>query len=145
MSTKLIGLLALMLFSAITGGLAWLAIQTDNAVSVTLSFAAGLSMIFLPCTLPLVFVILPLTAKEARPTRALLTALAFAAGLSLTLALYGVLVAFLGGYAGLDEFTRAMFVFAGGIALLFGLTELHLLRIPLPVFTRRIPAWLDRG
>lgn len=144
-SNKAIGFLALIFFIIIAGGLLWLAAQTDNAVSALLSFAAGLSMIFLPCTLPLVFVILPLAAKEEKPARALFTAVAFAIGVSITIALYGVFTAFLGGYFGLDQFTRAMFVFAGAIALLFGLTELNLLRIPLPVFTHRIPAWLDQG
>lgn len=145
MSHKAIGFLALIFFIVIASGLLWLAVQTDNAVSVLLSFAAGLSMIFLPCTLPLVLVILPLAAKEEKPTRAIFTAVAFAIGVSITIAFYGIVTAFLGGYFGLDQFTRAMFVFAGAIALLFALTELNLLRIPLPVFTHRIPAWLDKG
>lgn len=143
MSNKLLGFLALLFFIVIASGLLWLAVQTDNAVSVLLSFAAGLSMIFLPCTLPLAFIIVPLAAKETRPGKGLGIAIAFGLGLSVILALYGIVTAFLGGYFGLDQFTRAMFVVAGAMALIFALTELNLLRISLPVFTHRIPAWTE--
>ena len=145
MNNKLLGVFALILFLVIASGLIWLAIQSDNVVSVLLVYAAGLSMIFLPCTLPLAFVIVPLAAKEKRPIKGLGIAVAFGLGLSVTLALYGVVTAFLGGYFGLDQFTRAMFVIAGTMALIFALTELNLLRIPLPVFTHRLPNWITGG
>lgn len=145
MTRRLIAILALVFFLVIAGGLLWLAIQSDNAVSALLSFAAGLSMIFLPCTLPLAFVIVPLAAKEKRPQKAIGIAAAFGLGLATTLALYGVVTAFLGGYFGLDQFTRVMFVVAGAMALLFALTELGLFHIPLPVFTHRVPNWISQG
>lgn len=141
MSRKFIGALALVLFLIIGSGLLWLAIQSDNAVTALLSFAAGLSMIFLPCTLPLAFVIIPLAAKEKNPTKGLGIAVAFGIGLATTLALYGIVTAFLGGYFGLDQFTRAMFIIAGAMALIFALTELNLFKIPLPVFSHKIPNW----
>lgn len=141
MNNKFIGVLALVFFFIIASGLLWLAIQSDNAVSVLLSFATGLSMIFLPCTLPLAFIIIPLAAKEKTPAKGLGIVIAFGLGLSVTLALYGIVTAFLGGWFGLDQFTRAMFVVAGAMALIFALTELNLFRIPLPVFTHIIPAW----
>lgn len=141
MNNKLLAILALALFIVIAGGLLWLAVQSDNSISVFLSFAAGLSMIFLPCTLPLAFIIVPLAAKEKSPTKGLGIAVAFGIGLATTLALYGIVTAFLGSYFGLDQFTRAMFVVAGTMALLFALTELNLFKIPLPVFTHRIPNW----
>lgn len=140
MSNKFFGFLALILFIVIAGGLLWIAIQSDNSVSVLLAFAAGLSMIFLPCTLPLAFIIVPLAMKE-RPGKGLGIAIAFGLGLSVTLALYGIVTAFLGEYFGLDQFTRVMFMIAGAMALIFALTELNLLKIPLPVFTHSIPAW----
>lgn len=149
MNNKLLGIFAFILFAIIGSGLLWLAIQSDNAVSALLSFAAGLSMIFLPCTLPLVFVIVPLairqgadeTTGEQNLARSLGIAVAFALGIAVTLAIYGVVTAFLGEYLGLDQFTRVMFVIAGAMAVIFALTELNLLRIPLPVFTHNIPAW----
>lgn len=145
MSKKFLGFISLILFAVIASGLLWLATQSDNAVSVLLSFAAGLSMIFLPCTLPLAFIIVPLAAKEKKAGKGLGIAVAFGLGLALTLALYGIVTALLGGYFGLDQFTRAMFVVAGAMALLFALTELNLFRIPLPVFTHRVPNWLTQG
>jgi len=98
MNNKIIGSLALIFFLVIAGGLVWLAVQSDNTVSALLAFAAGLSMIFLPCTLPLAFVIIPLAAREKTPTKALGIAMAFGLGLSITLALYGIVTAFLGGW-----------------------------------------------
>jgi len=141
MNRKSLGVFALILFIIIVIGLLWLAVQSDNTISVFLSFTAGLSMIFLPCTLPLAFIIVPLAAKEENAGRGLGIAIAFGLGLSVTIALYGIVTAFLGGYFGLDQFTRVMFVIAGAMALLFALTELNLLKIPLPVFTHRVPAW----
>ncbi|MFV1917012.1 MAG: hypothetical protein ACC618_00780, partial [Patescibacteria group bacterium] len=41
-------------------GMFWLASTPGQTVGLTLSFAAGLSMIVLPCTFPLVFVLVPL-------------------------------------------------------------------------------------
>ena len=72
-------------------------------------------------------------------------AVAFGLGLSVTIALYGIVTSLLGGYFGLDQFTRVMFVVAGSMALLFALTELNLLRIPLPIFTHRVPNWITKG
>lgn len=141
--TFLVTLTAL-LFLVVVGGLLWLAIASDNAVSALLSFAAGLSMIFLPCTLPLAFVIVPIAMKE-RAGKGLGLALAFGFGLAVMLMIYGIATAFLGGYLGLDQFTRAMFVVAGAMALLFALTELNLFHIPLPVFSHRVPNWISQG
>lgn len=145
MSSKILGLFALVLFLVIGTGLLWLAVQSDNAVSALLSFAAGLSMIFLPCTLPLAFVIVPIAAKAQRPGKALGLAFAFGLGLALTLLVYGVITAVAGDYFGLDQFTRAMFIVAGLMALLFGLSELNLVRVPLPTFTHRVPNWISQG
>lgn len=145
MSRKFIGILAFTFFLIISVGLLWLATQSDNSVSVLLSYAAGLSMIFLPCTLPLAFVIVPLAAKEKSPSKALGISVVFGVGLATTLALYGVVTAFLGGYFGLDQFTRVMFVIAGTMALIFALSELELLHIPLPSFGHSKSTWIKEG
>jgi len=145
MSRTLLATIAVLLLIVVTGGLLWLAITSDNAVSALLSYAAGLSMIFLPCTLPLVFVIVPLAAKQDKPSKGLALALVFGLGLAMTIAVYGIVTAFLGDYIGLDQFTRVMFVVAGAMALIFALTELDLLRIPLPVFSHKIPNWITQG
>lgn len=145
MSRKFIGILAFLFFLVISIGLLWLATQSDNSVSVFLSYAAGLSMIFLPCTLPLAFVIVPLAVKEKSTSKALGISVAFGVGLATTLALYGVVTAFLGGYFGLDQFTRVMFVIAGSMALIFALSELELLHVPLPSFGHSKSTWIKEG
>ncbi len=73
-------------------GIFWLASTPGQAVGLTLSFAAGLSMIVLPCTFPLVFVIVPLAMGKS-PKKGLLMAVLFGLGLIITLSIYGVVVA----------------------------------------------------
>jgi cytochrome c-type biogenesis protein len=133
--------LAFSLFSIILVGLFWLS-GAPQTVGLTLSYAAGLSMIFLPCTLPLAFIIVPLTMGE-KPGKGLLMALLFGLGVSITLSVYGLLMALIGQYLGLDLATRVMFTIAGFAALLFGFSELKLLKFTLPGFSGAVPAWIQ--
>ncbi len=123
-------LLAFFLFSLIVIGLLWLS-SGEHPLTLALAYAAGLSMIFLPCTLPLAFVIVPLSSGKGYK-KGFLMALLFGLGLSITLTAYGVVVALLGDYLGLDNFTRAMFFAAGIFAYLFGLSQLNLFKLHLP-------------
>ncbi|MEE9202273.1 MAG: hypothetical protein V3U31_03650, partial [Dehalococcoidia bacterium] len=91
----LLVLLASVLLSVTLGGLLWLAATPTLAVSAALAYAAGLSMIILPCTLPLVFIVVPLSLQGS-PGRGLLTALLFGLGLTITISLYAALVAGVG-------------------------------------------------
>jgi len=122
--------LAFVLFSVIVVGFVWLA-GGDQPVTVALAYAAGLSMIFLPCTLPLAFVIVPLSMGRGY-RKGLFMALLFGLGIAITMTVYGVIVAFAGDYFGLDNFSRAMFFIAGLVAYVFGLSLLDLLRLDLP-------------
>lgn len=134
--------LAFVLFSIILAGLFFLA-RTDQAVSLTLSYAAGLSMIFLPCTLPLAFIIVPLTMSKGAK-KGLIMAILFGIGVSITLSLYGVFMALVGQYLGLDSATRVMFVVAGTAALLFGVSELKFVSWAVPGFSGAIPSFIQR-
>ena len=132
--------IAFVLLSVIVIGLVWLA-SGSHPVGITLAYAAGLSMIFLPCTLPLVFVIIPLSMGKGF-AKGFSMALLFGLGVALTLTIYGVIVAIVGDYFGLDNFSRVMFFIAGIVAYVFGLTQLRLLHlrlpeIPLPQFLQR--------
>lgn len=132
--------IAFALFSIIVVGLVWLA-SGDQPVSVFLAYAAGLSMIFLPCTLPLVFVIIPLSSGQGYK-KGLSMALLFGLGLTVTLTVYGVVVSLLGDYFGLDNFSRGMFFIAGLVAYFFGLSQLGLTKLefpelPLPQFVAK--------
>ncbi len=132
----------IILLLATLAGLLWLGVSTEQRVGVLLAFAAGLSMIFLPCTLPLVFVILPL-ALSKNPTKGFAMALLFGLGIALTLAIYGALISQIGEYLGLDRFTQYMFLLAGTMAILFGWSELRFLNISLPEVKSSFPKWLQ--
>lgn len=127
----------------IIAGLFFLASSTAGATSLLLSYAAGLSMIFLPCTLPLAFIIVPLTVGQ-KPKKGLLMALLFGLGISITLAFYGVLTASIGSFLGVDKATRIMFTIAGTAALIFGLSELKLLKFTVPGFSGAAPVWIQK-
>ena len=126
--------LAFILFSITLIGLFWLATSPMESVTIALSYAAGLSMIFLPCTFPLVFVIIPLSMGKT-PKKGFLMALLFGLGLTITLTFYGIIIAFVGQFFGLDNATRLMFIVAGAAAFVFGLSELKLTKNLVPGFS----------
>lgn len=95
-------------------------------------------MIVLPCTFPLVLIIVPLTIGKGYK-KGLMMALLFGLGLMITLALYGIFIAFIGDLIGLEDaigkasiFSKILFMVGGAIAILFGLSELGLLKFELP-------------
>ena len=106
--------LAAGLFAIIAGGLVWFFSTTLNVQDAGsgleasgaaiglgwyfFSFAAGLTMIVLPCTLPLAFVIVPLSMGKGA-VKGLFIALCFGIGVAFTLSLYGVAAAIIGKVA----------------------------------------------
>lgn len=56
--------LAFALLSAIILSLVYLSTSTTTTATATLSFSGGVSNIFLPCALPLAFIIVPLSMAE---------------------------------------------------------------------------------
>ena len=124
-------------------GLFFVASSAAGTTSLLLAYAAGLSMIFLPCTLPLAFIIVPLTMGQ-KPKKGLIMALLFGLGISITLAFYGVLTASVGSFLGVDKATRIMFTIAGLAALLFGLSELKLIKFTMPGFSGAMPSWIQQ-
>ncbi|MCH7730244.1 cytochrome C biogenesis protein [Patescibacteria group bacterium] len=134
--------IAFVLFSIILLGLFYLT-KSGQTVSLTLAYAAGLSMIFLPCTLPLAFIIVPLTMGE-KPKKGIIMAVLFGLGVSITLSFYGVFMAVIGQYLGLDSATRIMFTIAGTAALLFGISELRLIKWTVPSFSGALPSFIQR-
>ena len=133
------------LFSAFVIGLFSLATDPLEVVSITLAYTSGLSMIVLPCTLPAVFVIVPLSMGR-EPRRGLAMAGLFGLGLALTISAYGAAVAALGKILYLDQVTLLMWLVAGTAAYLFGLSELGLIRWQPPSYGGAQPAFLqERG
>ena len=134
---------AFMLFSLILLGVVFV-VTYDTAVSansevtypswLVLSYIAGLSMIALPCTLPLVFIVVPLSVgKGAR--QGLVIALLFGVGLTCTITFYGLGIGVLGGATGLDDISTYMFLVAGIAAFVFGLSQTHLINLHLPSYS----------
>ena len=99
-----------------------------------IAYVAGLSMIVLPCTLPLVFIIIPLSMGQGYK-KGLSMALLFGAGLTLTITAYGIGVAVLGKTASLDQITTIMFLVGGIAAFMFGLSQLKLVKIKMPSYS----------
>jgi len=92
----LIIFLTLVLFAIFAGGLLWIfTLGSASPVGFgwfVFAFAAGLSMIVLPCTLPLAFVIVPLSMGKGY-ARGIATALSFGIGVAIMLSIYGILAA----------------------------------------------------
>ncbi len=99
-----------------------------------IAYVAGLSMIVLPCTLPLVFIIVPLSMGQGYK-KGLSMALLFGAGLVITITAYGIGIAALGQTASLDQISSIMFLIAGIAAFVFGLSQLNLIKLKMPSYS----------
>src|SRR3989344_200389 len=108
------------------------------------SYAMGLTMIVLPCTFPLAFVIVPLSLGKG-PMKGLGMALSFGIGVVITLSMYGVLAAIIGktfiGALGIqgEVLKNWLYFIAGGIAYLFALGELGLIKFRMPTYSGAAP------
>ena len=149
--TILIGLLLVFLFIAISG-LLWLFLGPGSPVGFgwyLFSFAAGLSMIVLPCTLPLAFVIVPLSMGKG-PLKGLGMAISFGIGVAIMLSLYGVLAAVLGGVvigtvgASLETVKNWLYLIAGLFAYIFALGQIGLVKFRMPSYTGAAPSFIQK-
>lgn len=141
---KSLVLISFVLLSFIIVGIAY-ALTNDVAIKASQSFEypswlaiaylAGLSMIILPCTLPLVFIIVPMSMGQGH-RKGLFMSLLFGAGLTVMITAYGLGVAALGKTASLDQVSSVMFLIAGMAAFAFGLSQLKLLTINLPTYSK---------
>lgn len=107
-------------------------------------YTVGLTMIFLPCTLPLAFVIVPMVMGKSYQ-KGIGMALAFGLGVTVTLSLYGVLIGLLGQALGVSQVETAkniLYAVAGLFAILFALGELKLIRFGSPVYGGSVPQFV---
>lgn len=134
----LFGLFSLIFVGAVFAVTNDIAIGAGNELSypswLVIAYLAGLSMIILPCTLPLVFIIIPLSMGKGAK-KGLIMALLFGAGLTITIAFYGFGIGALGQTANLDQISIYMFLIAGIAAFLFGLSQLKLFELKLPAYS----------
>ena len=101
---------------------------------LVIAYVAGLSMIVLPCTLPLVFIIVPLSMGKGYK-KGISMALLFSLGLVITITAYGVGIAAIGQSASLDRVSTVMFLIAGVAAFVFGLSQLKIISLKLPSYS----------
>src|SRR3989338_1870914 len=134
--------MAFAMFAAIIIFLTYLATSPAKTLTTILSFAGGVSNIVLPCTLPLVFIIVPLSMGKGYK-KGLMMALLFGLGLTLMLAIYGGAIALVGKYLGLDQATRILYIIAGIAAFIFGLSTLALIKFEMPSYSK-VPAFIQR-
>ena len=131
------------LFIIFVIGIFWFLSNPEMGAGLTLSFIAGLTMIFLPCTLPMAFVIVPMTLGKA-PMKGFLMALFFGLGLAITLSFYGVFIAFIGKFLGLTAATQIMLIVGGSASLFFGISEIGLIKFRLPSYTGKFPDFIQK-
>ncbi len=117
--------------------------STEFIPGYSLAFIAGLSMIVLPCTFPLVFIIVPLALSREKG-KGLMMALLFGLGLIVTFTIYGVVLGWLGGFVALYKIVSAMLLLGGVAALFFGISELGLVKFKLPFKQTILPQSLQR-
>ncbi len=153
--TALIVLLFVLL-AGIVFGLIWFFFLSSAPSSTTgslgwylFSFAAGLTMIVLPCTLPLAFVVVPLSLGKG-PVKGFMIALSFGLGVAMTLSLYGVLAATLGKVAigtlgaPLEAVKNWLYFIAGTLAYLFALGELKIVPFRMPTYSGALPGFIQK-
>ncbi|MBI2034088.1 MAG: hypothetical protein HYT13_03265 [Candidatus Liptonbacteria bacterium] len=141
------------LLAAIAFGLVWFftggSASPVGAGWYLFSFAAGLSMIILPCTLPLAFVIVPLSMGKGI-AKGFLIALAFGVGVAITLSMYGLITAAIGktaiekAGADLETVKNWMYFIAGLFAYLFALGELKLINFRMPSYSGAFPGFIQK-
>ena len=142
--------IAFVLFSIMVIGAFYLFNTPGQTVNLAFAYVVGLSMIVLPCTLPLAFVIVPL-AMGKTPKRGFLMSLFFGLGLAITLSLYGLFVAVIGKSIGLDQaiggagaVSRILFIIGGLAAFIFGLSELGLIKFKIPSYGGSYPEFITK-
>lgn len=113
------------------------------------SYAMGLTMIVLPCTFPLAFVIVPLAMGKGM-AKGFGIAIFFGLGVAITLSLYGVLAAVLGKVvvgtleAPLEVVKNWTYFLAGIAAYGFALGELGLIKFRMPSYSGAAPGFIQK-
>lgn len=144
LAKKSMVLIAFALFSLIFIGMIF-SLETSSSIIqgqehttylswLVIAYVAGLSMIVLPCTLPLVFIIVPLSMGKGYK-KGLAMALLFSLGLVITITSYGIGIAAIGQSASLDQASTVMFLIAGLAAFVFGLSQLKIISLKLPSYS----------
>ncbi len=150
------------LFAVVIFGIKWIfsqqgiqdALAPDGSVGgprlsplfLLFDYGVGLTMIFLPCTLPLAFVIVPLAMGKGY-AKGFGIALSFGIGIAITLSFYGALLGAFGQALGLGRVELAkniLYTIAGFIAIFFALGEIGLTKTRMPSYSGKIPDFIQK-
>lgn len=120
----------------------------DTFLWFSFAFVSGLMTTFLPCTLPLAFITIPVV-KEKRTLRSLGMILLFGFGVFLMLSFYGGVLGTLGA-AGISLFPveiagsiiHSIYFFVGVFAYVLALGELGLIAFRMPSYTGVVPPFI---
>ena len=134
--------LAFLLFSILVIGLFIFLTNPYQAAGYTLSYVAGLSMIFLPCTLPLAFIIVPIAMNES-PKKGIMMSLMFGAGMMITFSIYGIAFASIGQITGLLTANVIAGIIGGALAYVFGLSEVGMIKMKIPGIETAMPGFIQ--
>jgi len=102
-----------------------------EGATLLLAYAGGMAMLLTPCRFPVVLGIVPL-CKGGSALRGVVLAVVFAAGLTITQTLWGVIIAGVGQLFGLQEVARYLSLAGGVAAYSFALSMLGLVKLPTP-------------
>ncbi len=126
------------------------AVPTDTAFWFIFAFLSGLLTIFLPCTLPLAFVTIPIS-RERHTLRALGMILLFALGVGSALTLYGGALGALGALwvdlfppQALTMIIPWVYFLGGLFAYILSLGELGLVSLRMPTYVGKSPDFMNR-
>ena len=143
------GITALILLTLF--GILWIALGERSEGPLgwyIFSYAMGLTMIVLPCTFPLAFVVVPLALKGGA-RKGIGIALCFGVGVAITLSMYGIVAAIVGQQTvgkidvPLETVKNWVYFAAGIFAYLFALGEIGLIKIKMPSYTGAAPAFIQ--
>ncbi|OGH30494.1 MAG: hypothetical protein A3E40_04305 [Candidatus Levybacteria bacterium RIFCSPHIGHO2_12_FULL_37_9] len=141
-------LLVIALIAIFIFGLKWIFGLGQGEVGsvpfLVFDYTVGLTMIFLPCTLPLAFVIVPMVMGKSYQ-KGIGMVLAFGLGVTITLSIYGALIGLLGQVLGVNQVETAkniLYALAGLMAILFALGELGLIKFKSPTYAGGVPQFI---
>ncbi len=126
---------------------------TTLSVGLALAFVSGVTMIFTPCGMPLVFTLNSMAREGREHERSWLPPfLLFTAGITLVMAVWGVVVgaagrgvvSFLAAPSRRFALTEVLYSLLGLLALLMALWEFGLVRLPRLALPRGIPRRIGR-
>ncbi len=124
----LLGLAIIIFGFIVVSILTYLTNFSNQTIGFSFAYLAGLSMLFLPGTLPLVFFIAPIAMNES-PRKGIMMALFFGVGMMITSTVYEAVLIYAGGAMDVLTATVIAVIVGGGWVYVLGLSEIGLIKI----------------